>query len=332
MTKYTDKDYLHATALVRGMENHMVGRRDLQKMVEARNVDEAFKVVTDTGLGVGKNPGEYEEVLGESLAQTYKLAQDVCKDKGVVEIFRYKYDGHNLKTMIKAIRTGQDCAHILSDLGNVPVKALATELESDRYELLAPALAAAAGEAKELLAKVCDPQMVDVIVDKAVLEASCRKAQDVGNRFLCELTQAQADIANIRSAVRVKRMGKDVFFLRRVLAGGGRIDCAKLLEAFPKGMEDILAVVLMSDYGKFLEPGFDSLRTGGSLTAFERLCDNVLLSLLFRARMVSFGMEPVIAYLLGKESEIKAIRIVMASKLAGVPAQQINERLRDAYA
>ena len=130
----------------------------------------------------------------------------------------------------------------------------------------------------------------------------------------------------------LKRMGKDVFFLRRVLAPGGKVDEGKLCEAFPKGMEELLAVVSFSDYGRFLEPSFDSLRTGGTLTAFERLCDNYLVSLLAGTRMISFGLEPVVAYLLGRENEIKAVRIVMASKLAGVSPQQITERLRDSYA
>ena len=332
MTNFTDRDYLHATALVRSMENHMVGRRDLQKMLDARNVEEAFKVVTDTGVGVGREAADYEECLNQSLEDTFALAENICKDHGVVEIFRYKYDGLNLKTLIKARRTSNDIDDILSPLGNLTVKELRSELDNGRYEKLAPPLARAAEEAKELIAKVCDPQMVDILVDRAVLEASRQRAEEVGNPFLISLTEAQVDIANIRSAVRIKRMGKDAFFLRKVLADGGKLDRAKLTDSFPKGMEEMLSAIAFSDYGRFLEPAFDSLRSGGSLTAFERLCDNYIISLLSKARLVSFGIEPVIAYLYARESEIKAIRIVMASKLAGVPAQQISERLRDTYA
>ena len=49
-------------------------------------------------------------------------------------------------------------------------------------------------------------------------------------------------------------------------------------------------------------------------------------------RRIPFGIEPLLAFLAAKEGETKAARIVMASKLAGVPPQQITERLRDTYA
>ena len=332
MKNYSDREYLSATAMVRGFENHMVDRKGLQKMIDARSAEEAFKVVADTGMGTGFSYEEYEDCLSKALADTYRLVGEACKDPRVMELLRYKYDGHNLKTLLKARRTGTDPSAILSPLGNLEPKALQEELASGRYEKLNPRLAQAAEEGGELLAKVCDPQMVDILVDRAVLEASLETARQVGNRFLMEYCTAQTDIANIRSAVRLKRMGKDVFFLRRVLAPGGKVDEGKLCEAFPKGMEELLAVVSFSDYGRFLEPSFDSLRTGGTLTAFERLCDNYLVSLLAGTRMISFGLEPVVAYLLGRENEIKAVRIVMASKLAGVSPQQITERLRDSYA
>ena len=97
-------------------------------------------------------------------------------------------------------------AQILSPLGNLPAERLKDEMESGRYELLNPLLGKAADEAGELLAKTCDPQMADIIVDRAVLEASLETAKKVGNPFLIRLCTAQTDIANIRSAVRLMRM------------------------------------------------------------------------------------------------------------------------------
>ena len=69
-----------------------------------------------------------------------------------------------------------------------------------------------------------------------------------------------------------------------------------------------------------------------SLSLFEKLCDNALVEVLDVVRRIPFGIEPLLAYLAAKEGETKAARIVMASKLAGVPSQQIMERLRETYA
>lgn len=179
------------------------------------------------------------------------------------------------------------------------------------------------------LAKTSDPQAVAILIDRAVLEAMADHVADYDCRYLADLVAAQIDIANIRATVRIKRMGKDLFFLRRVLADGGRLDTSKLQQAFTKGPEDMVAVIAASDYGSFLEPTFEGLRVGASLGQFERYCDNCMVALVSKAKMVPFGVEPLIAYLFAKENEIKAARIVLTSKAAGVSSQQITEHLRD---
>ncbi len=205
-------------------------------------------------------------------------------------------------------------------------------MESGKTEELPAPLADAALEARDVLAKTGDPQAVDILLDRGILAAMREKAEEIGNPFVQKYVEAQIDIANIRATVRLKRMGKNAFFLGKVLAPGGRISQSALTEAYTKGTDAILAVVSSSPYEKALEPAFDSIRTGGSLSLFEKLCDNALVEVLDVVRRIPFGIEPLLAYLAAKEGETKAARIVMASKLAGVPSQQIMERLRETYA
>jgi len=329
LKQYQDTDYLHASTRVRTLETRMLDRRDLQKMIECRNFDEAFKVLNDAGIAVGRDPADFEEGLAQSLDEAYTLVEKIAPEKELFSIFRYRYDGHNLKTLIKSRRTHGEYDQILSGLGNVPAKTLKTEFENGRFEKLCRTLAEAAEAADESLAKTGDPQAVDIIVDRAVLEAMAAKAAEFDFPFLTDYVTAYIDMANLRSAVRIKRMGKDVFFLRRVLAAGGRVDRGRLTDAFAKGMEEILSVISLSPYEKALEPSFDLLRSGGALTQFERACDNYLVALLARSKLVAYGAEPVIAYLYAKESEVRAARIVLTSKAAGVAPAQITERLRD---
>ena len=49
------------------------------------------------------------------------------------------------------------------------------------------------------------------------------------------------------------------------------------------------------------------------------------------ARRVPFGVEVALGYLIAKEAEWTAVRIVMAGRLAGLSADAIRERLRDTY-
>ena len=50
------------------------------------------------------------------------------------------------------------------------------------------------------------------------------------------------------------------------------------------------------------------------------------------AKLVSYGCEPVIAYMAAVEGEITAIRMILTGRLAGIAPQVIRERLRDMYA
>ncbi len=329
--KYRDTDYLHATARVRAMENSMLSGKDLRKMIDAKCAEEAYKVLADA-VGQGYALANYEQALNHNLKEAYRLVETIAPNPVIVSIFRYKYDGHNLKTLIKAKKTAADRTDILSDLGNVSAETVAAELNAERFEKVNPILGAAALEALEALAKSGDPQQVDLHMDKAVLEAMYQAATEFDNAFLTRFVAAQIDIANLRTAVRMLRMGKEVFALNRIMVEGGSINLSRISEAYLKGAEELTSLIAASDYGKYLEPAFAALRGKGSLTLFEKLCDNYLVSLLGNVKTVPFGVEPLIAYLFAKEAETKAARIVMASKLANVSAQQITERLRDTYA
>ena len=85
-------------------------------------------------------------------------------------------------------------------------------------------------------------------------------------------------------------------------------------------------------YGPALSSSYDAVKNKGSLSGFEKLCDNLMVGVLKQSRFVPFGIEPVLSYLVAKENEAQAIRIVMASKIAGVAPEKITERLRETYA
>ncbi|MEG0853138.1 MAG: V-type ATPase subunit [Angelakisella sp.] len=332
MNNYRDTDYLHATARVRALENSMLDSRALTKMVDAKNAEEAFKVLSDAAIGQGHELANYEDAFRDNMLETYRLVANISPLPGLVDIFRYKYDGHNLKVAIKARKLNKDCSGILSPLGNVSSAKLLEELDAKEFTSLSPVLAAAGMDAAEQMAKTGDPQTVDIIIDRAVLEAMAAKAAEIGNSFLSHFVKAQVDIANIRATIRLKRMKKELPMLKRVLTEFGTIPVQKLFDAYVKGYDEIFEVVAASPYGAALEPAFEGLRAEKTLSFFEKLCDNYMVSLFAKVRFIAFGIEPLIAYLYGKECETNAARIVLASKLAGVPAPQITERLREAYA
>ncbi len=158
MKAYRDTDYLHATARVRALENGMVTRRDFQKMIDAKTVEEAYKVLSDAPICHGAPMQDYEQALEQNLLDAYQLLDRIAPGNGLTELFRYQYDGHNFKTAIKARRAAGDVTGVYSNLGNLPAKAVAAQVESGRTEGLPAPLAEAALEAADTWPKPGTPR------------------------------------------------------------------------------------------------------------------------------------------------------------------------------
>ena len=75
----------------------------------------------------------------------------------------------------------------------------------------------------------------------------------------------------------------------------------------------------------------DEAAKGGSLTAFEKACDDAVLRAAGAARRIPFGAEVALGYLAAKEAEWTAVRTVLSGRMAGVPAEALRERLREQY-
>ena len=64
---------------------------------------------------------------------------------------------------------------------------------------------------------------------------------------------------------------------------------------------------------------------------FRKSYNDYIVKIMKDAKYVSFGPEPVIAYIFAKENEIKLIKIIMVGKINGMVPGLIRERLRDNY-
>ena len=68
-----------------------------------------------------------------------------------------------------------------------------------------------------------------------------------------------------------------------------------------------------------------------SLTFVEKQCDDFYLDIVKSAKNVLYGPEPLGAYIVAREYEVRNLRIVVAGKLSGLRAETIKERLRSSY-
>ena len=333
MNKIHQEDYLYATARLRTLERNMLTRRDLDKMLDAATFEESYKIASDISLHSSLPCGQYEAAIGRMLEDTYRLLEELIKDREVLDVFRLKYDGHNLKVLIKSQALGTDPSPLLSPLGILPRDTLPAQFAAGELPSLPQCLRDAAQAASDMLAKSSDPQTVDILIDRAVLEGMLALAQEIDFPFLTDVVRTYIDLENIRCVVRLKRIGSDAGLFQKLIVDGGKIPVSQLYEAFlPEGFDALRETLFRSEYSGALTPLLDALSDRKPLTAFERGTDSYLIEWIRRSKLVAFGLEPVISYLLAKENEAKQIRIILASRRAGVAKDKISERLRDTYA
>lgn len=325
-----DTDYLFISTYLHSRERDLLTSARMERMIEAPTAADAAKVLQE--IGYGEFSAVSEQELSAVLAREQeKLFQDLYRfvpDKAVVDVFKVKYDYHNLKALLKARAMGLEGERLLLDAGRVSAADMARAVTEGEYGALPEALAQAAAEAAEVLSTTGDPQRSDFVLDRAYYAEMLSAARATGSGFLVRYVQAAIDAANLRSAVRTLRMKKGADLLRRVLVEGGTIRPDSIQAAALSGnLEELFRP---TELRRAAELGAEAAR-GGSLTAFEKACDDAVTAVAARAKSVPFGVEAVVSFLAAKEIEFTAVRIIMSSRMAGIGGDTIRERLREAY-
>lgn len=331
MSQIKDTDYLFLSTRIRALERSLLTRERMERMLEAKSDEDAAKVLTECGYPeMGRvQVDTVNAALAEQREKTFRDLYAFAPDPTIVDVFKVKYDYHNVKVILKSEAMGQDPERLMMDIGRVPAEELLEKVRSSDLRGLPPVLQAAAQQAREVLGSTGDPQLADFALDRAYFEDMTQLAKKSGSRFLEGYVRINIDAANLKSAVRTLRLDKGAEFLKGVLFPGGNIDVGRILNTVSSGssLEELYTV---SALRAAAEAGMSAV-SGGGLTRFEKLVDDAVNAYVGGAKYVAFGEAPLVGYLAAKETEFTAVRIIMTGRLAGLPADIIRERLREAY-
>lgn len=323
--------YLCLSAMLRAREPKLLTNERAERMLDAPSFEEAAKLLTDCGYEdmSSMSAGEIETALAEHRAEVLAELEQLSPSKDIVDVFKMKYDYHNAKTLVKAEAMGTDPSRLLSASGRIAPEELTAAYNEGRWAELPDVMGDAMAEAKAVLARTSNPQLADIVLDQAYFTELKNAAQATESDFLIGYAELLTDCANLKSAVRTLRMGKNGDFLQSVLLSGGSVDEARIAAA--GDIDGVAALFSATVLDKAAALGVEAV-SGGSVTAFELACDNAVTAYLTDAQLISYGCEPVIAYMAAVEGEITAARMILTGRLSGVSPEIIRERLRDLYA
>ena len=309
----------------------MLSRDKAERMLDAPNFEDAAKMLTDSGYEDMSQMSvkQIETALSDRRAAVFHELETLIPNTAALDLFRLKYDYHNAKVLVKSEAMHRNDASLLSSSGRVAPETVQKRFQEDRLRDLPGELGSAAEEARNLLARSANPQLSDFLLDKAYFREMNALADELDSDFARGYVALLADSTNLRSAVRILRMGKDIGYLQEALVAGGSVSEERLTQGISgEGLASVFAGTALT---KAAQLGTEAV-SGGTLTAFELACDNAVADYLSNAKLCSFGEESVIAYLAGTENELTAVRMILTGRLAGVPSDTIRERLRDLYA
>jgi vacuolar-type H+-ATPase subunit C/Vma6 len=157
----------------------------------------------------------------------------------------------------------------------------------------------------------------------------------LGNDLLNEYFTVAIDLENIRNLVRIKNLAdrekQDVSAQKKKFNGvylkNGSVSKNTMTELFNEDWNDIIQWSAKTRYQNCIEPGLNFLINQQSFIRFEKLIEEEKQKILIKSRFATFGFEPLVAYYLFKENEIKNIRKIYFGISQNAPIAQIKESI-----
>jgi len=327
-------DYTFACARVRGNERNLLNKEKLNVMIEAKTMEDACKVLQEADYGSeGKviQPLAYETALQQETAKLFAFIRSIAPDSQEFKIFSYPFDYHNIKTLLKAEFLGSDAKEILMAGGTISPDAMAILVKERNYMAMTPHMKAAIEETVDTHARTRDPQCVDLICDRECYADIVETAGQSGSSFVEGYIRLLIDTINLKTFVRCKQMGQAWGFFAHVYISGGNMDEKLFVAGYDEPLQQFVARLTPYALVGAAEQGGQELKESGRFTSLEKLCDNAVMHYVKDAKYVSIGIEPLVAYVVAKQMEIKSARIILAGKSAGIESNLIRERLRETY-
>jgi V/A-type H+-transporting ATPase subunit C len=349
--------YGFAVGKVRVLETKVFGLATYERLLDAADFSEQRRILSDTLYGRylegAESATDVERGMDSALDDFYRFLDEANLPSAVVRFFRERYDFANLKGALKAELLGVRSDDLLVGLGTIPVEGFSGPLdelpapwgevarraleavradgsagESARGREAAVSTSRRAGETSNEAPQVSEGALrsVDTEVDRAMFVELGKLARESKSTFLRDLAALQIDIANVRTLVRARLAGMTAEAALEAALQGGSIPVKKL---------EALYQMPLAEAGAHLAdlPQLKGISVADliDVSRLDVIADNMVVEYLRRARLVSIGAEPVIAYVMGREAEVMAVRTLLIGKLSGLSSEVLRRRMRDLY-
>lgn len=321
-----DKACRFAVARTKALEVSLFSDQDIADLLATKDFPAAISFLQEKGWGDSDSGSDMQKILKAETDKTWEEIHGMNMDMSIFAPLSYQRLYHNLNAAIKDVVTDTGITtSIYYDDVDIPGAEMKRIIEERDFYALPEHMRKVAMEAMEVMLHTKDGQLCDSIVDRGALEAMESGARASGNSFLIDYIKSVVQVTNIRIAIRGARSGRSKEFMDRAISETSAINTTKLKACAVAGEDAVIEFLQTEGFAEAAEAA------GESNSAFERWCDNKVISTIKSQKYISETPGPVIAYLLARENEIKTVRIILTCKQNQVPEDEIKERVRDMY-
>lgn len=328
-------DYGQSVVTIRILEKRLLTRNRLERMIEAQTPEEVLKLLGETEYSQDMadihGSQDYEIILKRETERVFSIVRNMIKNTGIVDVLSLKYDYHNLKVLLKSKITGKDFSSLLMQAGTIDASKFKVKFETQSNDL-PQEIMEAIDEVQKDFEENHNPQRIDIIVDKHYFRNLSRLAKEINVKVITDYVEGLIDFQNMITLFRVQKQKRDARFLETVIFEGGTISKNKIVASINDNTDTILNKFKKEKLGTYLVKGLEAFSETKRLSELEKISDNYLMELNKESKYVVFGPEPLFTYLVAKEREINAVRMIMVSKINNISSDKIRERLRETYA
>lgn len=320
-----DTDYACAVARVRANELNLLSAADVEQLIAANDYKACMKRLEEAGWGESDGVMDYAKYLEDHFAETWDLLVEVMEDIHELDLLLIRNDMQNLKAALKSIVSQHVAKDLYTESTVYDKDDILKAVETREWLDLPDFMREPAMEAYEVLTSTANGQLADAIIDKATLERIQYLGKKTKSPVLSELAERISATANIKTALRCANTGKSRDFMVRAISDCATVSKDKLVETALTGADAVLGYLEDTVYAE------GAAKYKESTSAFEKWCDDLLMECVGKAKYTAFGIDPIIAYYVARDAEVKTVRIILSAKINGLPAELIRERVRALY-
>lgn len=318
--------YEYALGRISVLSTRMLNASQLRRINEAGSVKEAMALLVETGYGENLteehiNSNEIDTVIREQLQLTRQRVWEITPEPELTGLFLLTVDTHNLKALLKARLLGLDASDILRSGGNFPLEELKVAVSSKNYERLPEIYGKTLDKIENDLTRSVDPLKFSALLDGAMFQ-QIKAVLDAKNEhgFIREYFALMADFLNARSVLRAGRMNWDVDKLKPLLLEGGDIPVKVFLDNLETPVDQLSGKFNSGRYGYLLASTLTEFVQTEDISVLKTKMEAELFAIIRRVKWDNASLGPIVSYLMGREAEAKALRVIFGSKQGGFEA------------